>query len=82
MMIVDWQRARVFPRARMEWFAWCLLTASPYLFAVFGAADSASFWKRGSFRSGSKSLSDIFDDIRRVADACGVPMRAMKSSRD
>src|SRR5437588_8827617 len=29
------------------------VTASPYLSAVFGAGDSASFWKRGSFRSGS-----------------------------
>src|SRR5438034_6822008 len=29
------------------------VTASPYLSGVFGAADSASFWKRGSFRSGS-----------------------------
>jgi len=27
--------------------------SSHHLSAVFGAADSASFWKRGSFRSGS-----------------------------
>jgi hypothetical protein len=29
------------------------LTGSRYLFAAFGASDVASFWKRGSFRSGS-----------------------------
>jgi hypothetical protein len=28
-----------------------------YLFAAFGAANSASFWKRGSFRSGSNMES-------------------------
>src|SRR5436190_9193606 len=29
------------------------VTASPYLSAVLGAAEATSFWKRGSFRSGS-----------------------------
>jgi hypothetical protein len=29
--------------------------ASPYLSAVFGAGEATSFWKRGSFRSGSKN---------------------------
>src|SRR5438874_10731990 len=29
------------------------VTASPYLSAVFGVGETTSFWKRGSFRSGS-----------------------------
>jgi hypothetical protein len=29
------------------------LTASRYLFSAFGAGEATSFWKRGSFRSGS-----------------------------
>src|SRR6266852_145823 len=43
------------------------LTASRYLFAAFGAGEATSFWKRGSFRSGSNigsSRSSAFGPLR------------------
>jgi hypothetical protein len=40
---------------------------APYLSAVFGAADSASFWKRGSLRNGSNMGSS-----RRNAGVSGT----------
>ena len=36
------------------------VTASHYLSAAFGAGEAASFWKRGSFRSGSRIRSELF----------------------
>ena len=42
--------------------------ASPYLSAVFGAAEATSFWKRGSFRSGSNMGSS-----RSRAGVSGMP---------
>ena len=43
-------------------------STSRYLAAAFGASDCASFWKRGSFRSGSNMGSS-----RRSAGVSGAP---------
>src|SRR5438132_13886433 len=44
------------------------VTASPYLSGVFGPVEATSFWKRGSFRSGSNIGSS-----RSSAGVSGMP---------
>ena len=48
--------------------AWGLGSPPPYLSDVFGAGEAASFWKRGSFRSGSNIGSS-----RSSAGVSGMP---------